>query len=79
MTDSIKTKILVGDNREVLAKQEEKFIDKEVEIKRVACGREPPLYSITVNEDQHIEKFIMDITQKDMKEFVYKLSKLVEV
>ena len=72
-----KTKILVGDNRDVLAQQKERYYKKEIEVSR--DDSKPPIYTIVAKDDDVYEHIPFSMTQKDMKEFLYKVGKLVEL
>ena len=76
-----KTKILVGDNREVVVVQKEKNVcDKEMMIRRVLTNAKEPAYVIEItDEDVYTDEAIMLImSQKHMKEFLHKVGKLIE-
>lgn len=77
-----KTKILVGDNREVMVVQKEKNVcDKEMTINRILNNDKEPSYVIEVcdNDVYTDERIMLIMSQKDMKEFLYKVGKLVEI
>ena len=74
-----KTKILVGDNRGVVAQQKNQCYEKAIEVSR--DNNKPPIYTIAFKDDD-IDMYgntVFSMSQKDMKEFLYKVGKLVEI